>query len=172
MQGDFRICSAGSAEEVASKLKRISDAERQMTAAYRTVADVDELMRAEAKIHSSASEQRTLQAWLKQRRAFHSKLAALSAADQHALHSLEELLLATIQNATSALSKSPEEGQTSSVKHHENSRRRQAHNQGVVNASRFFLAYLIRMLSCSPVVLELSRYCVSKQDVLRVSASV
>ena len=121
----------------AAALDLLADAQQMASQALERVYEADAHIR--ALMSHGFPGLTALNAYIVQRKQLHERLIALSAADQHALHSLEELLLAAVQNTSLTLGKSSEEGRHSSIQDHVNSRRRQGaaciHTQTHAHAS-------------------------------------
>ena len=121
----------------AAALDLLADAQQMASQALERAAQADAHIR--ALMSHGFPGLTALNTYIVQRKQLHERLIALSAADQHALHSLEELLLAAVQNTSLTLGKSSEEGRHSSIQDHVNSRRRQGaaciHTQTHAHAS-------------------------------------
>ena len=107
----------------AAALDLLADAQQMASQALEWVYEADAHIR--AMMSHGFPGLTALNTYIVQRKQQHERLIALSAADQHALFSLEELLLAAVQNMSLTSGKSLAEGHHSSVQDLVNSRRRQ-----------------------------------------------
>ena len=107
----------------AAALHLLADAQHMASQSLERVHEADAHIR--AMMSHGFPGLTALNTYIVQRKQQHERLIALSAADQHALFSLEELLLAAVQNMSLTSGKSLAEGHHSSVQDLVNSRRRQ-----------------------------------------------